>query len=98
PRGFGGYLLLVPKLRELGIEPEAAYRLRFLGYPIDRLLYRLQEGAVDAVIAPACLLEQMSAEGLVVRERFRSLLPDIALDGCLSNTPEIGRASCRERV
>lgn len=87
PRGFGGYLLLVPKLRELGIEPEAAYRLRFLGYPIDRLLYRLQEGAVDAVIAPACLLEQMSAEGLVVRERFRSLLPDIALDGCLSNTP-----------
>lgn len=86
PRGFGGYLLLQPQLREYGVVPESAYRLRFLGYPIDQLLYQLQAGAVEAVIAPACLLEQMSAEGLVDRARFRSLLPDIGLKGCLSNT------------
>lgn len=87
PRGFGGYLLLQPQLRKHGIVAASAFQLRFLGFPIDQLLYELRDGSLDAAVVPACLLERMSAEGLLDSSRFRSLLPNIGLGDCLSNTP-----------
>lgn len=87
PRAFGGYLLLLPQLLGYDILPQSAFRLRFFGFPIDQLIYQLRDGAMDAVIVPACLLEQMSAEGAVEATQFRSLLPNLPLGDCLSNTP-----------
>lgn len=87
PRAFGGYLLLLPQLLGYDILPQSAFRLRFFGFPIDQLIYQLRDGAMDAVIVPACLLEQMSAEGAVEATQFRSLLPNLTLGDCLSNTP-----------
>lgn len=86
PQAFGGYLLLKPRLREYGLRSRA-FDLRFLGYPIDALLYQLRDGVVDAAIVPVCLLEQMAREGLLRAERFRALLEMPPVGGCLSSTP-----------
>src|SRR5690625_780205 len=87
PHGFGGYLLLQPQLRKHGIVAASAFQLRFLGFPIDQLLYELRDGSLDAAVVPACLLERMNTEGLLDSSQFRSLLPNIGLGDCLSNTP-----------
>lgn len=87
PRAFGGYLLLHPRLAEQGIKPESAYEMRFLGYPVDTLLYALRDGALDAAMVPTCLLEDMAAEGLLQAEQFRALMPHAAHGDCLSSTP-----------
>lgn len=87
PRAFGGYLLLLPRLAEVGLDPAADFELRFLGFPNDALLYQLRDGVVDAAVVPACLLETMDAEGLLDRRAFRLLLPAPAVNGCLSSTP-----------
>ncbi|WP_051088206.1 PhnD/SsuA/transferrin family substrate-binding protein [Arhodomonas aquaeolei] len=86
PRAFGGFLLLRAELARQGIDAREAYDLRFLGYPVDRLLLRLQRGDVDAAIAPACLLERMDAEELVARTDFRALMIHDTAGDCLTST------------
>lgn len=87
PRAFGGFLLLQPRLAEYGIVPESAYQLKFLGYPLDSLLYQLRDSALDGAIVPACLLEEMAAEGLLQADQFRALMPNPVREDCLSSTP-----------
>lgn len=86
PRAFGGYLILQPRLAAHSVAA-TDFDLRFLGYPLDALLYQLRDGNVAAAIVPVCLLESMAAEGLVTPSRFRVLMPAPPLGGCVSSTP-----------
>ncbi|MCS4505968.1 PhnD/SsuA/transferrin family substrate-binding protein [Arhodomonas aquaeolei] len=86
PRAFGGFLLLRAALARRGIDAREAYDLHFLGYPVDRLLLRLQQGEVEAAIVPACLLERMDAEDLLERTDFRALMVHDTDGDCLTST------------
>lgn len=86
PKAFGGFLLLRAALAEQGLDVEEAFRLRFLGFPVDAAVYRLAGGEVEAAIVPACLLEQMAAEGLVEPGAFRALGRRTEVEDCLSST------------
>ncbi|GAA3722357.1 tetrathionate respiration histidine kinase TtrS [Oceanisphaera sediminis] len=84
-QAFGGYLLVAEQLRRQGVLP-AELKLRFTGYPVDALVYLLRDGALNAAMLPACLLESMVQEGLVTRTDFRALMvQDDAI--CVRSTP-----------
>ncbi|MCT7656081.1 phosphate/phosphite/phosphonate ABC transporter substrate-binding protein [Oceanimonas sp. NS1] len=53
---------------------------------MDALIYLLRDGALDAVMVPACTLEQMMEEGLVARQDFRVLMLQ-ADTPCARSTP-----------
>ncbi|OXY82246.1 PhnD/SsuA/transferrin family substrate-binding protein [Oceanimonas doudoroffii] len=84
-QAFGGYLLVAEQLRRQGVTP-ASLDLQFRGYPVDALIYLLRDGALDAVMVPACTLEQMMEEGLVARQDFRVLMLQ-ADTPCARSTP-----------
>ncbi|MGB7803043.1 tetrathionate respiration histidine kinase TtrS [Buttiauxella sp.] len=86
-QAFGGFLLGYKALSDHGIRPERDLNLRFTGFPADALLYLLREKAVQAVIVPVCLLENMDAEGLVHKEDFVALLNQPSSIPCLTSTP-----------
>lgn len=84
-RAFGGYLLILPRLGDIGVDIDALDPA-FLGYPVDALAYQLRDGQAEAAIMPACMLEQMAAEGLVVREDYRALATTESLGQCAAST------------
>ncbi|WP_442865658.1 tetrathionate respiration histidine kinase TtrS [Buttiauxella sp. WJP83] len=86
-QAFGGYLLGYKALSDNGIRPERDLNLRFTGFPADALLYLLREKAVQAVIVPVCLLENMDEEGLVHKEDFVAVLKQPSSIPCLTSTP-----------
>ncbi|WP_374708480.1 tetrathionate respiration histidine kinase TtrS [Buttiauxella selenatireducens] len=86
-QAFGGYLLGYKALSDNGIRPERDLNLRFTGFPADALLYLLREKAVQAVIVPVCLLENMDEEGLVHKEDFVAVLNHPSSIPCLTSTP-----------
>ena len=62
PDAFAGYLLVAHLLQQHGVTPND-YQTQFVGYPIELTLSTLASGAVDAAIAPLCLMEEMAAQG-----------------------------------
>ena len=86
-QAFGGYLLGYKALSDAGLRPERDLRLRFTGFPADALLYLLREKAVQAVIVPVCLLENMDEEGLIHKTDFRAVLNHPTSIPCLTSTP-----------
>uniref|UniRef100_UPI0013D4712C phosphate/phosphite/phosphonate ABC transporter substrate-binding protein n=2 Tax=Enterobacterales TaxID=91347 RepID=UPI0013D4712C len=59
PDAFGGYLLGYKVLRDMGYDAEKDFRMQFLGFPADALLYALRDSSLSAAIIPVCLLENM---------------------------------------
>lgn len=86
PESLCSFLIIHPVLRERGIVPARDFRLRYLGYPSDELLYQLDQGLLDGAIVPACLLERMVEEGAVAPSRFRVLIPHDSDHPCASST------------
>lgn len=86
-QAFGGYLLGYKALSDAGLRPERDLRLMFTGFPADALLYLLREKAVQAVIVPVCLLENMDEEGLIHKTDFRAVLNHPTSIPCLTSTP-----------
>lgn len=58
--GFGGYQLAWRELAALGIDPERhlAERL-FVGFPMQEVLWALEQGRADVGVVRACLLETL---------------------------------------
>ncbi len=83
---FGGYLLGYKVLRDKGYEPTKDFRMQFLGFPADALIYALRDGGLSAAIVPVCLLENMSAEGLINKQQFRPLIEYPSSLPCLTST------------
>ncbi|QLQ99264.2 tetrathionate respiration histidine kinase TtrS [Providencia alcalifaciens] len=83
---FGGYLLSYKVLRDLGYDAEKDFRMQFLGFPADALLYALRDKSLTAAIVPVCLLENMDSEGLIDKHQFRPLIQKESALPCLTST------------
>lgn len=86
PDAFGGYLLGYKVLRDMGYDTEKDFRMQFLGFPADALLYALRDNSLSATIVPVCLLENMDSEGLIDKNQFRPLLQKESSLPCLTST------------
>lgn len=76
PHALGGYQATVGLMHSLGMEPDTFFgQTKFLGFPLDPLLYQVRDGNVDAAITPLCTLEDMVARGVIERADFRVLNP-----------------------
>lgn len=76
PHALGGYQATVGLMHSLGMDPETYFgQTKFLGFPLDPLLYQVRDGNVDAAITPLCTLEDMVARGLIQRGEYRVLNP-----------------------
>ncbi|WP_296245025.1 MULTISPECIES: PhnD/SsuA/transferrin family substrate-binding protein [unclassified Psychrobacter] len=82
---FGGYLLVAHLLQQNGV-PSNRYRSQFVGYPIERTLYALANGSVDAAIAPLCLMEEMVRQGKISKKQYRLIHPMATASSCQSST------------
>ena len=89
PDAFGGYLAAARELLLLGVDLESgdAHSV-FVGFPMSRTLDALRDRAADVAIVRTCLLEQLSAKGLVRPEEFK-VVGQRAQPGfpCASSTP-----------
>ncbi|MGI2152186.1 sensor histidine kinase [Shewanella oncorhynchi] len=81
---FGGYLTLVYEAQLKGIDlPRFVGEIIPLGFPLDNLLYQLddqksgddaaKDNRLDAAVVPVCQLEQMQTEGLINIAHYRVL-------------------------
>lgn len=82
---FGGYLLVAHLLQQNGVRP-SDYETQFIGYPIELTLSTLASGAVDAAIAPLCLMEEMAAQGKINQSQYRLLNPVATDSNCRAST------------
>ncbi|MGM8884674.1 PhnD/SsuA/transferrin family substrate-binding protein [Psychrobacter sp. 1U2] len=85
PDAFGGYLLIAHLLKQNSLTP-SDYQTQFVGYPIELTLSTLASGAVDAAIAPLCLMEEMASQGKLDQAQFRLLHPLTTDSSCQSST------------
>ncbi|UNH25193.1 tetrathionate respiration histidine kinase TtrS [Moellerella wisconsensis] len=86
PDAFGGYLLGYKVIRDNGYDPNKDFRMQFLGFPADALIYALRDKTLSAAIVPSCLLENMQKEGLINPQLFRPLIQHPASSSCLTST------------
>ncbi|GIU26671.1 sensor histidine kinase [Shewanella sp. MBTL60-007] len=76
PHALGGYQATVGLMHGLGMDPDTFFgETKFLGFPLDPLLYQVRDGNVDAAITPLCTLEDMVARGVLKSSDFRVLNP-----------------------
>nr|WP_246856100.1 sensor histidine kinase [Vibrio crassostreae] len=86
---FGGYLTMRYQVMQEGLNPNHFFsNTHFLGFPIDASLYQLRDGHIEAAVVPACLVENMISEGLLVAEQYR-VIGNQAPEGfrCQVSTP-----------
>ncbi|MEZ9819138.1 PhnD/SsuA/transferrin family substrate-binding protein [Shewanella sp. 10N.286.45.A1] len=76
PHALGGYQATVGLMHKLGMESEDYFKeVKFLGFPLDPLLYQVRDGNVDAAITPLCTFEDMVERGLIDADDYRILNP-----------------------
>ncbi|MEZ9721933.1 PhnD/SsuA/transferrin family substrate-binding protein [Vibrio splendidus] len=86
---FGGYLTMRYQVMQQGLNPNHFFSdTQFLGFPIDASLYQLREGHIEAAVVPACLVESMISEGLLIAGQYR-VIENQAPEGfrCQVSTP-----------
>jgi len=76
PQALGGYQAAVGLLHKMGYSPAQYFGdLRFLGFPLEPIVYQVRDKTVEAAITPFCTLEEMINRGLVKKEDFRVIHP-----------------------
>lgn len=76
PHALGGYQATAGLMHKLGMDADHYFgQVKFVGFPLDPLLYQVRDGHVDAAITPLCTLEDMVARGLLNPADFRVLNP-----------------------
>ncbi|MEZ8426045.1 PhnD/SsuA/transferrin family substrate-binding protein [Vibrio cyclitrophicus] len=88
-KAFCGYLTMRYQVMQQGLNPNHFFsNTQFLGFPIDASLYQLREGHIEAAVVPACLVESMISEGLLVASQYR-VIDNQAPEGfrCQVSTP-----------
>lgn len=81
PDAFGGFQIIWRELDDLGIAPLPEFRdLRYSGFPMERIAWMVRDGAADAGILRACLLEQLIAQGSVAPHEFK-VVGEVSGDG-----------------
>lgn len=72
PQALGGYQATVGLLNKRGFAAKRFFgEVRFLGFPLEPLVYQVRDRTVDAAITPFCTLEEMVETGLVQRQDYR---------------------------
>lgn len=72
PDAFGGFQIIWRELDDLGIAPLSELKdVRISGFPMERVAWMVRDGAADAGILRACLLEQLIAQGAVAEGEFK---------------------------
>ncbi len=72
PQALGGYQATIGLLNRRGLDAANFFAdVRFLGFPLEPLVYQVRDGMVDGAITPFCTLEEMVDSGLIRREDFR---------------------------
>ena len=73
-QAFGGYQVAWHELRQHGVEPERDFAsLRFMGFPLQKIVQAVARGEADAGIVRACVLENMASRGDISLADFRVL-------------------------
>ncbi|MDO6620887.1 PhnD/SsuA/transferrin family substrate-binding protein [Shewanella sp. 10N.286.51.B2] len=76
PNALGGYQATIGLMHKLGMKSKDYFsEVKFLGFPLDPLLYQVRDGNVDAAITPLCTFEDMIARGLINAADYRVLNP-----------------------
>jgi two-component system sensor histidine kinase TtrS len=76
PDAFGGYQIAAREMLRAGVDPEHDLAsLRFIGFPIQNIVYAVRAGRADAGIIRTCLLEQMVRSGEIGAGELRVLAP-----------------------
>ncbi|MFB2734410.1 sensor histidine kinase [Shewanella mangrovisoli] len=76
PQALGGYQAAMGLLHKMGYLPEQFFGdVRFLGFPLEPLIYQVRDGNADAAIAPFCTLEEMIETGLINQADYRVIHP-----------------------
>ncbi|WP_394497131.1 sensor histidine kinase [Shewanella sp. ENK2] len=76
PHALGGYQATIGLMHKLGMDTKNYFKeIKFLGFPLDPLLYQVRDGNVDAAITPLCTFEDMVERGLIKEDEFRILNP-----------------------
>ncbi|MCJ8301430.1 PhnD/SsuA/transferrin family substrate-binding protein [Shewanella sp.] len=76
PQALGGYQAAIGLFHKMGYTPESFFgSMRFLGFPLEPIVYQVRDRTVDAAITPFCTLEEMIDEGLVNKADFRVIHP-----------------------
>ncbi len=71
---FGGFQVYWDEMAKQGINPTQFFnKVNFSRYPVDALVYWVRDATVASAIVPACLLEDMHAEGLININEYRVL-------------------------
>ncbi|QIZ77610.1 sensor histidine kinase [Ferrimonas lipolytica] len=70
---LGGYQAALGLIKQRGIEEPQKFfdNVRFLGFPLDPLIYNVRDGTADAAITAFCTLEDMVAAGKVRLDDYR---------------------------
>lgn len=72
PQALGGFQAARGLLQDAGFDTKHFFEeVRFLGFPLEPIVYQVRDGTVDAAITPFCTLEEMVDKGLVRMEDFR---------------------------
>ncbi|MBA3032524.1 MAG: PhnD/SsuA/transferrin family substrate-binding protein [Rhodocyclaceae bacterium] len=89
PDAFGGYLVAAREFQRVGVDLEVGdARLLFTGFPMRLAVEAVRTGQADAAIVRTCLLEQLSATGLLKSEEFKVVAQrPIAGFPCAASTP-----------
>lgn len=78
PQALGGYQAAIGLFHKMGYNPETFFgSMRFLGFPLEPLVYQVRDKTVDAAITPFCTLEEMIDEGMVNKADFRVIHPTV---------------------
>jgi two-component system sensor histidine kinase TtrS len=78
PDAFGGYLAGAREMHRLGISLEDGdATMQFVGFPQLRVLDAVIDGSADAAIVRTCLIEQLTAKGLIHADQFKVLSPKL---------------------
>ncbi|MPY26116.1 sensor histidine kinase [Shewanella sp. YLB-07] len=76
PQALGGYQAAIGLFHKMGYPPESFFgSMRFLGFPLEPIVYQVRDRTVDAAITPFCTLEEMIDEGMVNKADFRVIHP-----------------------
>jgi two-component system sensor histidine kinase TtrS len=86
---FGGYLVAAREIQRAGVDLERGdAKLMFTGFPMRLAVEAVRAGQADAAIVRTCLLEQLSANGLLQAATFKVVAPrPLAGFPCETTTP-----------
>ena len=75
-KAFGGFQMAWREFKSQNIDPFKDFKeLRFLGIPMDKIVYQVRDGKIDAGTVRTDLLERMQSKGLINIANYKIINP-----------------------